>query len=338
MKGYKCIWVMSVSLIMVVSTTKTFAVFQVVDANYTAQVYATYSDPGIGKSMGMTFDNTGNLYVTQLGDDAQNRANGAIYKITPDGSASRLVENIGGPRRIVWAGGSSYGETLYVAEINENRDILKIALDGTETVFTNVATAPHALALDRFGNYGGHLYTATRGTQNIYSISTTGNVSVFSSFPPDDPSGSSMDLVFDPGTAFGGSLYLATSSGIINGIHSIDTNGNATNFASDFDRATDLEIDRPNGIFGGNMLATARKTGSGWAVWNIDPLGNSTQLIDTGGDWFSITLGPDGFLYLAEHIAENDLVNIYQVTPEPLSLSLLGLGGLWVMGRKRRGR
>jgi len=86
------------------------------------------------------------------------------------------------------------------------------------------------------------------------------------------------------------------------------------------------------------MLASAHKTGSNWAVWNIDPSENSTQLLDIATDTGAImSLGPDGNLYVSEYIAANDLVNIYQVTeiPEPLSLSLLSIGGLWLVRRKK---
>jgi len=212
MESYKCVWIVWVTFIMSVAANHEAEAFQVVDNNYTAQLYASYSHSGIGDPLGMTFDDTGSLYVTQRGDASQSVASGSIYKITPGGSASRWLDNLSGPRRIVWAGGTSYGDNLYVAEIGPTRDVLKIALDGTTTTLANISTAPHALALDRTGNYGSLLYTATRGTQNIYSISTTGSVSQFSSFPPQGLGGP-LDLVFDPGTAFGGSLYI--SGGVV---------------------------------------------------------------------------------------------------------------------------
>ena len=88
MGNYKCVWVVLVTFIMAVAANHEAGAFQVVDNNYTAQVYASYSHPGIGRSKGMTFDDTGNLYVTQRGDAGQSYANGAIYKIEPGGSAS----------------------------------------------------------------------------------------------------------------------------------------------------------------------------------------------------------------------------------------------------------
>lgn len=343
-KNNKWVWGIVATFVIIIAANRQASALQVVDTNYTAQVYATYASPGIGNSMGMAFDDSGNLFVTQRGDSALNFANGSIYKIAPGGSASRWVENIAGPRRIVWGGGTAYGDNLYVAESEPDEYILQVTTSGSVTPFARIdrfgndADTTHPLAIDRSGTYGNLMYAATRGTQGIYTVSTAGSDSLFSTFPPQPTSGGPLDFAFDPGLAFGGSLYMAIESTSTNGIYSIDTNGNGINFAPNFDGAADIEIDVPNGIFGGNMLAYAHDVSSTWAVWNIDPSGNSTQLLNIEGRSIVMSLGPDGNLYVAEYISENDLVNIYQVTeiPEPLSLSLLSMGGLWLTRRKKR--
>lgn len=335
MKRYAYLFIISVGLI---GFQQQADALQVLDNNYTATVYASYSHAGIGRSMGMTFDDTGNLYVTQRGDAALSFSNGAIYKVTPGGTASRWVENIDGPRRIVWGGGTAYGNNLYVTESEPDEYISQISTSGTRTPFSQIERTGededtvHPLAIDRSGNYGGLMYTATRGTQKIYDISTSGIESVFSPFPPQPTIGGPLDLAFDPGTDYGGLLYMAIDSDSTNGIYSIDVNGNATNFASFFPKAYELEFDVPGGIFGGQMLVH-----NSWNIVRIDPQEN-VQPLATPDLPLIMTMGPDGALYVSETDEILGQVTISRITlvPEPATLALLLAGGFYLKKRKLR--
>ena len=130
---------------------------EVLEPGYIVETYAAYACPEMQVApSGITFDSYGNLYLTQWEDYP---SIGGIYRISPDKSAMKWVDGLGTPRKMVWTGGTEYGDYLYVTDATP-RDLLRIELDGTVSTFCHVGAGPHALALDRTGAYGGYLYLA----------------------------------------------------------------------------------------------------------------------------------------------------------------------------------
>ncbi|MHC4545427.1 MAG: SMP-30/gluconolactonase/LRE family protein [Planctomycetota bacterium] len=193
---------------------------EVLEAGRVVETYISYTCLGKPGPSGMVFDGYGNLYLSHWGD--YNSVEGVIYCVNPYKQVVRFVDGLGTPRRMVWAGGTSYGEYLYVADCT-GKEIVRVGLDGTVATVCRVSALPHSLVLDKTGTYGGRLFTATRGADRIYSISESGEVKRFSSFPGPIPGGH-VDLTFDPGTNFGGLMYAALecdqlSTRVIGGVY-----------------------------------------------------------------------------------------------------------------------
>lgn len=307
----------------------------VLDTDYTVETYATYSCPETPSApSGMTFDAHGNLYLSQWGDYNSNE--GVIYRISPDRSATKWSDGLGTPRRMVWSGGTAYGEYLYVTDAT-SRNIARIDLDGNVSTFVSVSAMPHSLILDRTGDYGGFMYTATRGQDHTYRITTGGTATMFSNFPNTVPGGP-MDMDFDPGTDYGGLMYMATDCPYdpeLSGLFALDTSGNAAKFAPDIVTASNVEID-PSILFGGELFVSGKTDYDQpyYSLWRVDPTGEATIFAD--GPIGTFTFGPDGAMYVPEYSELEQMVVISRITPEPATILLLGLGGLALLRRRRQ--
>ncbi|GAI45824.1 unnamed protein product, partial [marine sediment metagenome] len=224
---------------------------EVLEPGYVSETYATYSETGVGYSpYKMVFDDNGNLYATQLQDDS-------IWCITPDGVASRFASGLNGAQGIVWGGGTSYGNYLYVAA---NGKIVRVGLDGTKFNFATRYCAG-ALGLDRTGNYGGHLYTTTGCQDHTYRVDTSGNVTMFTNWPGWIDGGGPHGIGFDNGGNYDGFMYIATSyiksKAYVSGLFILDTSGNAIRFTEDLVVAHCVAFD-PGDSFGGDMFVIGR--------------------------------------------------------------------------------
>jgi hypothetical protein len=184
---------------LVVTLLVMFCVFesasgmQLVAPGYTAESYASYTQTGIGPVSYMAFDDAGNLYATH-------RNAGAIWRVTPAGTAAQFASGFG-TLGIGWGGGTSYGDYLYVADGGvPNGQIRKINKSGVVSGFASFSPPLHGLGfaeIDRTGNYGGKLYTATASQDHTYSLSTSGVITLFSDFPGWRDGGGPTDLAFD---------------------------------------------------------------------------------------------------------------------------------------------
>jgi hypothetical protein len=282
----------------------------------------------------MVFDDNGNLYATH-GEPL-----GSIWWITPDGSASEFVHGLQTPCGIVWAGGTSYGDYLYVVEYEtEGGGIVKVGLDGTTSNFASMDPPKHApspLGLDKIDNYGGYLYIGTTGQDHTYQVDIHGNVTMFSNFPGWTDGGGPRDIDFDPGTNYGGLMYMATSfeyTPDVSGLFTLDTYGNAERFTPDLAAAVRAKFD-PYGVFGGELFVIGRsELGQPRALWRVSPDGAATEFATTTASR-GLAFGPDGAMYIAEYSSADQTVLISRVIPEPATVLLLSLGGLLL--RRRR--
>ncbi len=343
-----------VLLISLLACSSTWAL-EVLDTGYMVETYASYdytaSSEGLGRANELTFGPEGGLYISHW-EEYPNL--GHIYRISPDRSVIRWVEGLGTPRRIVWAGGSSYGNYFYVADATPNV-VYQIDLSGTVSTFASIGAGPHSVALDRTGAYGGLLYVASRNPDRIYLVRDTGQVQLFSSFPGSVPSGH-VDLCFDPGSDYGGHMYatLAQPSGVssFGGLFSINTNGSATRFAPAIVSATNVEID-PAGQFGGELFVSGKLNHDDpvFTIWRVNSAGAVSEFaVGTIGSQAisSFTFGPDGSMYVAEYSFEEQTAFINRVIPisplevavdikpgtcpNPLNLSSRGVLSVGVLG------
>jgi len=320
----------------------TASAVEVLPPGYTVQPYASYSCPmpleAIGMPRGMAFDPGGNLYLTQLSGYPDS---GSIYRVSPDGTAVEWRAGLGTPRRIVWAGGSDLGDYLYLTDGNPSV-VYRLELDGTVSVFAALDDTAHSLALDRSGLYGGNLFVATRGYDEVYAVSPSGQVSLFSSFPGPTPSGH-LDLAFDPSPHHGRLLYVALDLPVgrsgVGGVFRLDPDGQATRLAPDIVSAWSVAFP-PGDAFGGGLFVCGRVGEDAHnALWRVDRNGQITPFATAtiGNELQVLCFAPDGAMLVPEYSFSEQRVVIQRITrhasvdirpgswPNPLNLRSRGV-------------
>ncbi len=349
MKPYCCL-VGVVSLLLCVSA-QAAPCLSVLAPGYTVETYAVYSCPGTTYHiLGMAWDTSGNMYLSH--EETYNPTSesyGPIYRITADRTATKWLIDIPLPAKMVWGGGSSYHDYLYVAGgVWGESAIYRVSPDGQVSTFAQVSRGPHPLALDRTGRYGGYMYTATRASDRTYRIEPDGSVSVFSQFPkPAEDGGGPIDIAFDPGTAYGGLMYMTTdyvNTPASSGLFALDTLGNATRFAPAILGGHSVDID-PLGLFSGDLFVTGR-IGAGrdvpYSIWQVTPDGAISEFARTTGvpaGLRTFAFGPDGALYAPLFFPDEEIVLVSRIAPVPLpSAVLLGVLGLSVAGWRLKRR
>jgi len=313
------------------------------DTNYKIETYASFDSSGMGGIYGSGFDGQGSLYVTYLGTQDVSYQNGSIAKITPSDVTTRWADNLSKPTRVVWTGGTDYGDKMYVMEYL--KDKVKI-LDGqgNHSSFATVYHSPVSLALDRSGNYGNMLYAGTSSHHGIHSITTSGTVSQLGNFPGDLSGGGFRDMEFSPTAKYGGNMFVGMKINggpydYMNGIFRISTTGMAERFAMSINLVDDMAFDPVGTQFDNDLFIIGSKEGvAGNHVWRIDESGNAVSLALLSGCYApTLTFGLDGSLYISTLDLSNDQTNIYKISevPEPASLMLLGLGGFLIRRRRK---
>jgi len=323
-----------ITLLAVVTIAVPASAINILEPGYTVETYATYSTAGVRQPSGMTFDNNGNLYATD-------RGTGTVWKITPDGTASQWVTSIDDPVGIEWAGGTSYGDYLYVVNYETlGGGVIKVAADGTTLPFGSMPYGGHApgpLGLDRTGNYGGYMFVASTGKDHTYKVDLDGNITLWSDFPGWTDGGGPTGIEFDPGT-YGGAMLMTTafiSSPSNSGLFSLTTDGSATGFSPDIASALGLKFDE-YGLFDLEMFVIGKpELNDPWSLWRVGPDGAATEFATTTLELSrGLAFGPDGAMYLAEYFEADEMVVVSRVIPEPATIFLLGLGAL-VLRRKQ---
>lgn len=296
---------------------------------YNVEIYAAYTDSGIGRLSGggMAFDPSGNLYLCHRGADL-------IYKVDAAKNASRFVQGLDSPEHIIWAGGSAYGDYLYVAEEYDDT-IVRIDLSGGTQNFSSINGLPVGLAVDPTGNYGSKMYTAVRDNDRIVAIETDGSSSTFSSFPGAISNGY-LSIDFDTHGKYGSRMFVSLlgSSSPVSGLFVADFAGNVQKFSPDFTMAGTVKFD-PSGLFANDMFVTASLNPdfSGRKVFRVNPDGSNVPFaVETFGQIDAYVFGNDGALYVAEYDYSSSTTTISRITPvpEPLTVGLLGLGALLI--------
>ncbi len=300
--------------------------YTIYEPGYTVEHYVTFSP---GWSQHMTFDDSGNLYTIHKGS-------GNITKIAPDKTMTNFASGLHGIDDIVWTGGTAFGDHLYV-NVKPN-SIKKIDLNGNITHLGNI-TEPSFMGIDRSGLFGGNVIFGISGQDALYQINTSNQISLFNPWPTPTGGGGPEDMAMKLGNTgpLAGRMFLTghfTTSSLNSGLFEIDTNGNVTRFTNAIGAAKFIDIDHTGAMFGGDMFVDGTDIyGSpDWGLWRVNPNGQATLF---GERITNFTFGPDGALYIAQ--AVNGMTEVSRIVeiPEPLTISLIGIGGLMI-SRKRR--
>jgi DNA-binding beta-propeller fold protein YncE len=199
----------------------------------------------IGEPYGIAFDPYGNfgndLYVAAGATDE-------IYRISSDGSSSLFLTFPGlpspyhryDPFDIVFAPSDPYRRNMYIAAFFEG--IIEVDNTGNYKLFAQTPgsiAGSQGLAFDTLENFGGKLFTANFEDKTILRIEPNGSYSVFADISDLVGDKYITRLAFDPIGKFGGDLFVVSHvSDVDRGsddIIRIDSNGNASIFASGFD-------------------------------------------------------------------------------------------------------
>jgi hypothetical protein len=292
----------------------------VLEPGYTVQSYSSYSG-AVSIPYSMVFDNAGNLYVSQP-------YAGQIVRVSPGGAASPFagIFNSG----FDWTGGTAYGDYLYTAA---DDNVVRITPGGTTYPFAVGLPATSEVAVDRTGNYGGHLYVTTGGQDHIYSVDTAGNVNLFTSWPGWTDGGGPIGIEFDTTGKYNRMMYVGTYFGqqdaAISGLFAVNAMGGASRFSASLVQAFEIGFDAA-GLFGNDMFVVgAGAWGGPLSLWRVSPDGVTTEFAaDTGATISSLAFGNDGAMYVAEYLAANDSVSIVRIVPEPSTPLLLIIAAL----------
>lgn len=329
----------------IVSLTQTLMAVTILNPDYQAQTYVRYDNSAIGVSFDCTFDSSGNLYVAHgYGDSARN---GSVQMISPDRTIAPLIENLVDPRYIVWGGGTSFGNYLYVADRLENShysagEVTRIDLNGNKTAFCS-ANQPGALVIDSSSSFRNTMYVANSASDKIVQVGSSGGTPTTFSDYPYGASGAIMGMALDTQGSYNNLMFVGNfSSSEYGGLYSIDGNGSASSYV-ELAHATAVAFDdTTQQLFGGSMFVAGKATGSEnrWTLYQVNGLNDMTEFatFDVSPSWTrpDIIFGNDGSMYVMEYDSAAQETLITQITPvpEPATLFLFGIAGLYLRRKK----
>jgi sugar lactone lactonase YvrE len=187
----------------------------------------------------VTIDGAGNLYT-------MDRDTGIVYKITPAGQVSTVVDLLDGFAGYVGPFFDPMTGNLFVSRYlnGSGSDVLQITPGGAVSVYASGVSKPHSIAFDGQGNLFVSNYSCP-GT--VSKVTADHSVSVFAT-----------GLCLPDGLAFGpdGALFVGDRG--TNQVMRVSANGgNATVFATGFQNPMALAFDRTGRLFVTNSNAGA---------------------------------------------------------------------------------
>ncbi len=253
---------------------------------------------GLIQPAGLTFDRSGNLYVSIQGD-LSTVSDDTVEKFDSSGNRTTFASGLAKPRGLAF---DSSGN-LYVANWSEDT-IRKFDSSGNGSIFVSSPGGPTGLAFDSYGN----LYSSNgRYDSTMYKYNSLGELEYFAWDYWWGYLRGAFGLAFDRN----GFLYAAVTDGIAGGsITKFDPFQNAYSFASLGSYfVSGLAFDSSGYLYSAVVDGSGQGT-----IYKFDSSGNSS-IFASGleNPWF-IAIEP---------------------VPEPATLLILGFGGLAVL-RKRR--
>lgn len=250
----------------------------------------------------------GNFYGTTQTDG--NAGRGTVFRMTPAGTVSTLVNFTGLNGHAPWTvgltldrDGNLNGTTEYGGSGGRGT-VFKVTLTGTLTTLVNFnntnGSSPRGLTTGSDGNLYGTTVTSTSGQGTVFKVATDGTFTTLVSFPANYYSYPG-DLT--PGRD--GSLYGRTYNGF-NGygtVFRVTTNGTLTMLAtlsgSPHTYSTALTLGNDGNFYGTTLEGGSSRLGT---AFQVTPEGQLTTLVNFNGSNGSLpagplTLGSDGSFY-----------------------------------------
>jgi hypothetical protein len=287
----------------------------VLDPNYTVEIYSVYQGSNVGDPWRMTFDDEDNLYITSRYPDY-------VWRVDPNANVSLFLTNFPTPRGIDYGGGTSFGNYLYITSTGNDR-VYRVTKAGSRTSFSSTGDGPGVLKIDKVGNYNNRLYVGTSGDDRIYRVTPSGSSSLFSNFFGTHSNGGVFALAFDPGTKYGGSMYVGAAypGGTFSyeGLFKMNTSGGKTRFSDYNDGIIGIHFD-PGSDFDGHMFVNA-----GYTIKRVTPEGITSNFAMRELTWMrAFTFGNDGNMYVGEYDTGSRTVVISRVlrTPVPVEVDI----------------
>jgi streptogramin lyase len=256
--------------------------------------------------------------------------NGTVYSVSSGGVVTPFVAGVGGGTSETMGLAVDSSGSLYAACLQGN-SVYKVTPSGAISTFATGFTGTACLAFDKSGNLyvsddvagtidkitpsgavstfatvasptglafnaSGDLFVTSNAIATISEITPSGAVSVFATIP----GRGSWGLAFDAA----GNLYVPDTSSSSAGIYKITPGGSISTFASGFCEPQFVTFDQSGNLY-------------------TDNYPNYVSEITPSGQISTFETGPNGPMVLAG------------VTPEPATLSLLVLGGLTMLRRRR---
>jgi sugar lactone lactonase YvrE len=229
------------------------------------------------RARGITIDTAGNLYT--LDRDA-----GTVYKITPAGQVSTIVDLPDGDEGYVGPIFDPVSGNLFVSRYmrRTGTEILQITSAGVVSVFASQVVNPSGMALDGLGN----LFVSSDSNPGIVSkITPNGSVSVFAT-----------GLNRPDGLAFGpdGALFIGDRG--TNRVMRVPAGGGqATAFVTGLQNPMAIAFDRT-----GRLFVTNSDVG---AIVTVDIAGNLSPFVNGLNLPVGMAFDQDNRLFIADYLA-----------------------------------
>ena len=145
---------------------------------------------------------------------------------------------------------NALNDKIYKVDTNGNTAFVPMTLPNQR---------PCGIGIDKHGNYNYQLYAGTSAKDRIVSVSTTGTVSTFSTWPG-QYGGGVYGLSFDPSGKYNHKMFLANiyDDASISGLFVMNPNGTVSRFADDFVSALDVDFDPVGTYFDNDMFVLGR--------------------------------------------------------------------------------
>ena len=269
-----------------------------------------------------------------------------VYRVDPGGNVTtvgQLPTGWGANGVALPHPGSGFGDYIYLgggdSYYGDLKNIYRMDPSGNVEVFFPgsliLGQTMGAIAFSPPGSpYGNYLYCYDAGARQMYQIDANGIGRPFSS----DVTGLGVDFLFDTYGQFGGKLALITRGDSSNRIYLVETDGTKTAILSDQFYQGGGDLTPPDSPFGGDLYLVENY----WPaapndIYAVAPDGSSRMFARGFEFWDETDLvrGPNGALYVTECPRAGGGI-IYEIVPEPAALSLLALGGIALIRRRKK--